>query len=164
MRDGASHFSGRHDLKEILINLKNKFMEEPMPPQPDNSRERVEAFRHKQILALALGLGANAITAKMSADVLIHSESVPFIDTESTRTKNYDPKDKKDITEIGSWLLTGSEHRDQLAFLAGHAALSILETDPSSPFFQHLSNYIDQWTDGLCGKKFKEALKNLKSS
>ena len=127
-------------------------------PQPEQSPEQVEATRRKYLEALAISIGANERTARMSADALLRNAGdLASIDYSKDRN-DLDPKDAEQIEALGSWLLTGSQQRDQLQFTVGARALSLLKEDPGSGHFKNLDQWVNMWTDGTGGKKFKEMI------
>jgi len=137
-------------------------MNEKGPTGPDSgseqekSPEQIEATRRKYLEALAISLGANETTARMSAESLLRNAGYLASIDYSKDMNDLDPKDIQQIEALGSWLLTGSQQRDQLKFTVGAWALALLKEDPSSGYFKNLDQWVGMWTDGTGDKKFKE--------
>ncbi len=129
-----------------------------IPSQPENLGKAIEQVRRKHLEAMAAGIGANPLTAKLSAEALLGASSeLAGIDYSTNRDK-LDPKTVEQIEAIGKWYLSGSSQADQLKFTVGARVLSLLKEKPDSGHFQNLKDWVNMWTDGSGGTKFDEVL------
>jgi|SRR3989339_26881 len=121
--------------------------------------EQTEAKRRKYLEALAISIGANETTVRMSVDALLRNPGA-FESIDFTKGKlEQDPEIAQQVEELGSWFLTGSRQRDQLAFTVGSRVLSLLREDPNSGHFKNLGEWVNMWTDGEGSDKFNEMTK-----
>lgn len=135
--------------------MSGEFTGSDFGPKP----EQTEVKRRKYLEALAISIGANETTARMSVDALLRNSSAfESIDFSKDRSE-HDPEIAKQIEELGSWLLTGSSQRDQLAFTVGSRVLSLLREDTNSGHFKNLGEWVNMWTDGEGSDKFNEMTK-----
>ncbi len=129
-----------------------------IPQQPENPEKQIEQVRRKNLEAMAAGIGANPLTAKLSVEALLGSSSeLAGIDYFTDRDK-LDPKMVEQIEAIGKWYLSGSGQADQLKFTVGARVLSLLKENPDSDHFKNLKDWVNMWTDGTGGTKFDEVL------
>lgn len=118
--------------------------------------EEVNAKKRKYITALAVSMGANETTARLSAEALVQNAQ-EFASIKLGDRNSLDPKAARKIEEIGSWLLAGSPGSSQWSFAVGGSALGLLrENDPNHGLYTNMSDWVNMWTDGAGAKKFKE--------
>ena len=128
------------------------------PQQPENPERKIAQMRRKNLKAMAAGIGANPLTAKLSTEALLGASSeLAGIDYSTDRDK-LDPKMVEQIEAIGKWYLSGSGQADQLKFTVGARVLSLLKENPDSGHFKNLKDWVNMWTDGDGGAKFDEVL------
>ena len=133
------------------------------PQQPENPERKIAQMRRKNLEAMATGIGANPLTAKLSAEALLGASSeLAGIDYSTDRDK-LDPKMVEQIEAIGKWYLSGSGQADQLKFTVGARVLSLLKENPNSGNFKNLKDWVNRWTDGDGGAKFDEVLGRKKN-
>jgi hypothetical protein len=128
-----------------------------LSPQPKNPERQLEQTRRKHLEALAVALGANPLTAKLSVEALLGSSELAGIDYTEERDK-LDLQVVKQIEAIGKWYLSGSDRADSLKFTVGSRVLSLLKENPDSINFTDLKNAVGLWTDGNGGITFDEVL------
>lgn len=112
--------------------------------------------RLKYLTAMSVALGVDEESAKKIADTFL-KETKKFEKIDFHKERNeLNPVEIARIESIGRRFLIGSPQQDQLKFTVGSRVLSLLKEDPKSGYFEHLGEYIDYWTDGTGGNKFRE--------
>lgn len=118
---------------------------EPNPVVPDlserqeQSPEEIEAMRRKYLEAFAVALGANELTARMTADALVRNvDEFSGLVYNGPNKREMDPTMAKQIDAVGSWILNGADKDtvDAIKFKIGALTLAILHEDVNSDFFK----------------------------
>ena len=125
-------------------------------PEVTTSSENAESeVRQRTLEALAISLGANETTAKLSAYALLaKADAVSHLPFDVNRDQ-LEPEQVQEIEAIGAWFLTGSS-RSYLKFTVGCRALSLLRESPDSSYFTYLEETVGRWTDGTRNNVFKK--------
>ncbi len=131
-----------------------------MTEREQTKREIDHTERVRYLIAMAVALGVNKKSASKIAETFLRRvKQYQDLDYKKKR-EELDPIELAEIESIGRTCLagTGSLQQDRLAFTIGSRVLSLLNEDPKSGYFQYLDGYIDYWTDGVGGDKFRQLI------
>ncbi len=124
----------------------------------ENQQDPYE-ISEKYLTAMGIALGIEPRTARENTENLLsikdHSKKL-YEETKGKEWSDLMAPAYVRITDIGeSWL---PENMRALKFTVGSWVLALLHEDPTSDYYKRIEDYINRWTDGQGGSKFKEAL------
>lgn len=125
-------------------------------PEVQTSPERTT--RENYMVALQTSLGVEDKLARPISNHLLDQADL-FAGIDYKRDKReLEPKDVAKIEAIGTYFLIGSPQQDQLKYTVGSRVISLLREEPQSGYFTKLDSWVDYWTDGTAGEKFRQMI------
>lgn len=117
--------------------------------------------RESYLAALGQALGVDQQIAVLNAEVLIdkfeESEDL-WLRAKGKDRYSIDPELAERVENIGERFLRESDKRFAGYYFLGSWVLALLNEDPGSGYFLNLDGYVDYWTDGQAGGKFRELI------